>query len=219
MKGLSKLACRNARLELYVRRVCGAWDASQVSGVTNELNRAFAEEEKYCLSIESRGKYIYFGVDSNCKRNSVVKMAHDVYDEIDPHLFTLRCCDSRMHRHKKLEGIQRKVDVCRHGKLSVLNARHFLKHMPRTAESLVVDENVTSDVVSMARHCLSSSPCACAATRAREASVERTCHRRTTSRCMIGWWSMRGRARVTPIPRFVRPSPKCRYSTTGLRPP
>ena len=41
--GLSRLAHRNARLELYVCRVCDAWDANQISGVANELNRAFAE--------------------------------------------------------------------------------------------------------------------------------------------------------------------------------
>ena len=77
--GPSKPARRNARLELYVRRVCGAWDANQVSGVTDELNRAFAEEEKHCPSIESRCKYIYYGVDTVVQRKSVVKMAHGVY--------------------------------------------------------------------------------------------------------------------------------------------
>ena len=157
--GLSKLAQRNARLDLYVRRVCDAWDANQVDGVTAELNRAFAEEEKHCSSIESRCKYIYFGQDSNVQRRSVVKMAHEIYYEIDPRLFTLRCCDQRMHRHKKLESIQRKVNVCRTGKLSVLTARHFLTHMTRIAESLVIDENVTIDVVGMARHCLEFALC------------------------------------------------------------
>ena len=49
--------------------------------------------------------------------------------------------------------------VCRRGKLSVLNARHFLNHMTRIAQSLVVDENVTRDVVSMARHCLEFALC------------------------------------------------------------
>ena len=62
--GPSKLARRNARLELYVRRVCDAWDANQVSGVTDELNRVFAEEEKHCPSIESRCKYINYGLDT-----------------------------------------------------------------------------------------------------------------------------------------------------------
>ena len=157
--GPSKLARRNARLGLCVRRVRDAWDANQVSSVTDELNRAFAEEEKHCPSIESRCKYIYYGVDTVVQRKSVVKMAHEVYDEIDPCLFTLCCCDSRMHRHKKLESIQRKVDVCRRGKLSVLNARHFLTHMTRIAKSLVIDENVTRDVVSMARHCLEFALC------------------------------------------------------------
>jgi hypothetical protein len=80
-------------------------------------------------------------------------MAHGIYDEIDPQLFTLRCCDQRMHRHKKLEGIQRKVEVCRTGMLIVLNARHFLDHMTRIAESLIVETEITCDVVSMARHC------------------------------------------------------------------
>ena len=56
--GPSKLAQRNARLELYVRRVCDAWDANQVGGVTAELNRCFAEEGKHCSSIEIRCKYI-----------------------------------------------------------------------------------------------------------------------------------------------------------------
>ena len=157
--GPSKLARRNARLELYVRRVCDAWDANQVDGVTAELNRAFAEEEKHCPSIESRCKYIYYGVDTVVQRKSVVKMAHEVYYEIDPCLFTLRCCDSRMHRHKKMESIQRKVDVCRRGKLSILNAQYFLNHMTRIAESLVIDENVTCDVVSMARNCLEFALC------------------------------------------------------------
>ena len=157
--GLSKLAQRNARLDLYVCRVCDAWDANQVIGATDELNRASAEEEKHCSSIESRCKYIYFGVDSNVQRRSVVKMAHEIYDEIDPRLFTLRCCDQRMHPHKKLECIQRKVDVCRNGKLTVLNARHFLTHMTRIAESLVIETNVTSDVASMARHCLEFALC------------------------------------------------------------
>ena len=49
--------------------------------------------------------------------------------------------------------------MCRRGKLSVLNARHFLTHMTRIAESLVIDENVTRDVVSMARHCLEFALC------------------------------------------------------------
>ena len=40
-----------------------------------------------------------------------------------------------------------------------MNARHFLTHMTRIADSLVVDENVTSDVVSMARHCLEFALC------------------------------------------------------------
>ena len=119
--GLSRLAHRNARMDIYVRRVCDAWDADGVSGVTNELNRAFAEEEKYCPSIESRCKYIYYGVDTAVQRKSVVKLAHCFYYEIDPPLFTLRNCDRRTHRHKKLESIQRKVDVCRRGKLSVLS--------------------------------------------------------------------------------------------------
>jgi len=157
--GLSRLAHRNARMDIYVRRVCDAWDADGVSGVTNELNRAFAEEEKYCPSIESRCKYIYYGVDTAVQRKSVVKLAHCFYYEIDPPLFTLRNCDRRTHRHKKLESIQRKVDVCRRGKLSVLNARHFLAHMTRIAESLVIDEPVTCDVVSMGRHCLEFALC------------------------------------------------------------
>ena len=88
-----------------------------------------------------------------------MKLAHEIYNEIDPRLFTLRCCDQRMHRHKKLESIQRKVDVCRNGKLAVLNVRHFLSHMTRIAESLVIDANITSDVVSMAQHCLEFALC------------------------------------------------------------
>ena len=155
----SKLAQRNARLELYVRWVCDAWDANQVGGVTAELNRCFAEEEKHCPSTESRCKYIYYGVDSSVQRRRVVRMAHGIYDEIDPQLFTLRCCDQRMHRHKKLECIQRKVEVCCTGKLVVFNARHFLDHMTRIAESLMIEMEITCDVVSMARHCLEFALC------------------------------------------------------------
>ena len=98
-------------------------------------------------------------MDTAVQRKSVVKMAHEAYNEINPQLFTLRSYDQRMHRHKKLEGIHRKVEVCRHGKLVVLDARNFLAHMTRIAESLVVEAGVTKDAVCMGRHCLEFALC------------------------------------------------------------
>ena len=55
---------RSDRLDLYAKEVADAWDANGAAAVTHALESIFRREHRFCQSIASRVKYIFYGVDN-----------------------------------------------------------------------------------------------------------------------------------------------------------
>ena len=147
----ARLIDRRIRLDQYAREVVDARGLGGRDAVTQSLIHAFNREQPFCPSIAARMRYIYYGNDSHGNRLSVVKLACLLDDQIPAASFTLRSCDPPTHRLLLLETDQRKCDICRGGKLLVLDAYAFFHRLFDVVQLLLVAEP-NKDVVVMAQH-------------------------------------------------------------------
>ena len=144
---------RSDRLDLYAKEVADAWDASGAAAVTHALESIFRREHRFCQSIASRVKYIFYGIDNQARRNSVIKLAATSYnDEIPAAQFTVRACSPTIFREMVSESSRHKVSVCRDGKLVIPDAHGFFDNMLDVARIVTSTWPLTKDAVMMAQH-------------------------------------------------------------------